>query len=182
MLGDQTGPGRFREPRGLALGQDGTIVVVEGGSHRVQRLSPEGTSLAVLAGPGDGRALGVWGVPSLIPTALRANDAGNLTVVSGNDPRVHRVAPDGTSAVIGVPPEYRPTRQLGSVRATFEPDGRAYVALRDVGELRRHAADGTPEAEIRLAGLGASAAKSVDGLAVDAMGRLFVSRTSTGYS
>lgn len=37
VVGDQTAPGRFKGPRGLALGPEGTIYVVEGGNHRLQQ-------------------------------------------------------------------------------------------------------------------------------------------------
>lgn len=45
-----TGPGEFRHPRGLTLLKDGTVLVVEFGNNRVQRIDPR-----------SGKSLGMWG-------------------------------------------------------------------------------------------------------------------------
>lgn len=42
------GPGRFREPSGIAVGVAGELYVADTGSHRVQVLSPDGAPRAVL--------------------------------------------------------------------------------------------------------------------------------------
>jgi sugar lactone lactonase YvrE len=127
-----------------------------------------------------GEALGVWGAPRLRAVAIRPEDDHSLTLVSQGDPRVHRVGADGSTSVASTPFGYRPTLQLSQQRVAVGLDGKIYLLTANTGELWRYGRSGELEVELRLDGLGVSAASPIDGLAVDGAGRLFVSRAVRG--
>jgi len=62
--GQGTGPGQFHYPYGLAIVNDGTVLVCEYGNQRVQRLSAAGQPLAQWGSPGFevGQLYQPWGV------------------------------------------------------------------------------------------------------------------------
>ncbi len=54
VIGEQgSGPAQFESPRGVAIDPDGSVLVVDGGNHRVQRFTADGEFLGVI----DGRSL-----------------------------------------------------------------------------------------------------------------------------
>src|SRR4051812_8990422 len=69
-----TGPGQFREPRGIAVDRDGNMYVVDALNRRVQQLSAFGTPLAQHEVPGAG-----FGRPSQ-PWAVALGPRGTLYV------------------------------------------------------------------------------------------------------
>jgi DNA-binding beta-propeller fold protein YncE len=75
-------PGHFNYPYGLALADDGTILVAEFGNHRVQRIDPgTGKSLGLFGtvGRGRGELMSPWGIAIIGPTAY-VLDSGNNRV------------------------------------------------------------------------------------------------------
>jgi hypothetical protein len=109
---------------------------------------------------------------------MSVDDEGDLRCVANNDPRVHVYRSDGSYAVVGEPPGYGPARLTGQVHATFGHDGRAYVVERGSGRLRRYAPDGTFELDIDLTASEGGAGDQVHGLAVDVVGRIYLTGTS----
>ncbi len=47
-----SGEGQFKEPRGMAIGPDGNLYVVDKGNHRIQKFSQDGKFLAAWGGQG----------------------------------------------------------------------------------------------------------------------------------
>jgi DNA-binding beta-propeller fold protein YncE len=79
-----TGPGEFSYPYGLAVLDDGTALVSEFGSSRVQRVDLEtGRGIAIVGGPGReaGRFVTPWGVAA-IGEQVFVLDTGNHRVQS----------------------------------------------------------------------------------------------------
>lgn len=79
------GPGQFNYPYGLALCDDGSVLVSEFGNHRVQRVDPEtGESLGLYLsmGRGEGQVLTPWGV------AVSRRDRGIAYVLDSGNNRV----------------------------------------------------------------------------------------------
>lgn len=77
--GPGRGPGEFNYPYGLALLRDGSLLVVEMGNNRVQRIDPDtGRSLSIAGRPGraEGELAQPWGVALLGDRAV-ALDTGN---------------------------------------------------------------------------------------------------------
>lgn len=86
-------PGEFRYPYGLALLDDGTLLVSEFGGNRVQRIDPQrGVSLGDWGGPGFelGYLRTPWGVAAANGTAF-VLDSGNNRVQSFDPDRQARV-------------------------------------------------------------------------------------------
>jgi tripartite motif-containing protein 71 len=102
------GPGEFQFPIGVALAPDGTILVLDAGNGRVQRLAPDGTPLGSFGTLGSGS--GQFDRPSGI-----AVDSDGAIYVSetGGARRVQKLAPNG--GVVGAWPE-------PGIRADFDPD------------------------------------------------------------
>jgi DNA-binding beta-propeller fold protein YncE len=91
--GDGTAPGRFREPGGLDVAPDGTVVVADTGNRRVQRFTV------------DGRFLAAWGEAEPAPDSdpergwnfndIAAAPDGSLYIVDVGYREVRRYAADG---------------------------------------------------------------------------------------
>ncbi len=83
-------PGQFRYPSALAIDADGTILVAEIGNGRVQRLAPDGRTLAMWgrSGTGPGDLLG--------PQTLTIDHDGNVYVGDSFSERIQKFASDGT--------------------------------------------------------------------------------------
>src|SRR5262244_211722 len=72
------GPGRFHEPFGVVVGQDGTVYVTDEANDRVQKFGPDGTYI------------GEWGTGyQTSPTGIAFDAGGNLLIVLHH---VHHVA------------------------------------------------------------------------------------------
>lgn len=87
-------PGQFNYPYGLALADDGTVLVAEFGNSRIQRIDPEtGRSLGVygVVGRGDGELLAPWAVAIAGSTAY-VLDSGNNRVIAFPAPARRRLA------------------------------------------------------------------------------------------
>jgi sugar lactone lactonase YvrE len=167
------GQGPGRPPGGFAWVHG--VVVVPGG--RLLAAASQDNCLQLFA-PG-GNPPEAWGAPRMRPYALRADDGGGLLVVSRGDPRIHRVSPDGSTTVAASPPDYRPARQYGTERAAFGADGKLYIVSSNGSELRRYGPSVELEAISLLTPAG-TPAMSVDGIAADASGRLFLSTAAAG--
>lgn len=74
--------GEFAYPYGLDVAHDGSLMVVEFGSSRLQQLSPDGESLRLWGGAGDelGRLRAPWGVACGASTIV-VLDSGNARVL-----------------------------------------------------------------------------------------------------
>ncbi len=105
---DGTGPAaRFRAPRGVAVGPDGNIYVMDTNNHAIRRVTPEGgvTTFAGVLGE-KGFADGSGATARFSGMRAAAFDAkGNLFVADSDNSAIRRVTPAGVvSTVIGVQP------------------------------------------------------------------------------
>lgn len=90
-------PGRFSYPYGVAVDADGSVVVVEFGSNRVQRIDPEqGTCLSVVGGTGvePGQLRYPWAV-DVEDGIMAVLDSGNARVMVGPTPATGVGLPHG---------------------------------------------------------------------------------------
>jgi sugar lactone lactonase YvrE len=105
----------FVELTGIAIADDGTIYVADGGASRVRAILPDGTIVAVAGDSrfdyaGDG---GPATAASLhYPTGLAVTSDGGLLIADSRNHVVRRVAPDGSIATV-----------VGTGRWGFSGDG-----------------------------------------------------------
>ncbi|HEC08077.1 MAG TPA: hypothetical protein ENI86_00760, partial [Acidimicrobiales bacterium] len=91
----------LRNPRGLALDVDGSVLIADYNNHRVRRVAPDGTISTILGTgssthSGDGGLATAAGVPT--PVAIEVGSAGDIYVASYGSHRV-RVIDPGTGLV-----------------------------------------------------------------------------------
>ncbi|WP_438031825.1 hypothetical protein [Sorangium sp. So ce204] len=93
----------LRQPRGVALQRDGSVVVVDTDNHRVRRIDVQGT-IRTIAGTG---VPGTAGDGDLAlraqlkgPTAATAGPSGELYIADGHGYRLRRIGTDGVITTI----------------------------------------------------------------------------------
>jgi sugar lactone lactonase YvrE len=188
--GEQDGTGhaaRFFEPAGVAVGPGNTIYVSDSGNHTVRKISAGGevTTLAGVAGhPG---AVDGTGTAARLnaPTDLVVDAAGNVFVADLYNRVIRKIRPDGSVSVFS-----GQLGQAGSVdgpatSATFltiegmtrDVAGNLYVV--DFNRVRRISVTGEVTT---LASFSSSAAPHtrLQGIAIDAAGKIYVSDTTYG--
>lgn len=82
LAGDQTGPGQFDAPFGVAVDAEGNVYIADTGNHRIQKLSPAGQPLAQWGSRGDG--------PGQFnnPLSLALDGQGNVYVAEAGNHRI----------------------------------------------------------------------------------------------
>ena len=134
---------RFREPFHGTLGADGALLVVDGHSGRVRRVSPTG-EVSTVAGDGHSLWDPTWGVPLAFdhPAGVAVDTAGNLYVVGTGDAAqaVLKLTPGGVASRLAGGRWGSNDGQGDAARFRFTNDiaftgGYLYVA--DRGTLRR---------------------------------------------
>lgn len=96
-----TGPARLDDPRGLAVGAEGTILIADTGHHRVVSVGADG-GIQTVAGTGESGDAGD-GRPAIramltSPGSLAVEADGSLLVTSGTS--IRRVTPDGLISTV----------------------------------------------------------------------------------
>ncbi len=90
--------GQFNQPRGIAVGLDGTTYVVDSRNARIQVFAPDGSYLSSFGSQGTGQ--GQFAVVAVTsgggPAAIAIGDDGNLCVTDTWNHRVQVFSPDGT--------------------------------------------------------------------------------------
>jgi sugar lactone lactonase YvrE len=100
------GPARLavlRDPNGLALGNDGSLYIVDSGNNRIRRVGPDGT-ITTVAGNGKAAFSGDGGPATKAslkaPTGIAIDPQGRLVVADQGNGRVRRIDADGTISTI----------------------------------------------------------------------------------
>lgn len=179
------GEGQFVSPRGIGVGPDGTITVVDQLNYRVQQFGPDGAFVRQFGGTGTtpdkfGQLRGF----AFGPTGLAVAPDGTLYVADTWNHRVSVFTPDG-----------KPLRQWGTFFNGQEdpaglamhpgdfygprgiavgPDGLVYVADGGNGRVLVFRPDGTPVRVIGSRGSGPGQVLDIHGVAVRADGTVAV--------
>jgi len=88
--GKGTDEGQFDSPSGIAVDGNGNVLVADTGNGRIEKFSPSGAFLSIIATKGTGH--GQLGDPN----GIAIDRAGNIYVAEAGNHRVQKLAPDGT--------------------------------------------------------------------------------------
>ena len=183
-----SGPGQFFDPEGVAVDGQGNVYVSEGVNHRVQKLTRDGTSLAVFGGQ-QGRAPGQFDSPR----GLAIDRAGNLYVADLNNNRVQKLSPSGQPlASFGLGTGAGPGQLTQPRGVAVDGSGNVYVSDTQNHRVELFGPDGSFRAQWRRceddpavcqfpnSGGGPGEFFYPRGVVADAAGDLFVADTSNG--
>ena len=91
----------LNNPQGIAVGPDGSLYIADQGSHRIRRVSPDGT-ITTVAGSGNSQPGGFSGdggpatqARLRFPQSVTVGADGSLYIADLGNGRVRRVGPDG---------------------------------------------------------------------------------------
>ncbi len=126
--------GTFRQPRGVALGPDGTIWVADFTGSVVVQFDVDGTPLRVL----DPAALGVFFDQ---PADVAVASDGTLYIIEAETDTIIVRAPGGAVSVFGGNGT-QPGRFEEPAALAISPDGAIYVADARTGRVQRFSSDG----------------------------------------
>lgn len=120
-------PGELREPRGLAVDRDGTLLVADSFNNRIQRLDLTGTPLAVWGGPAPGDGPRQFRTPC----GVAASPDGSIYVADTWNHRIQKLSPSGEFLL-----EWREENPgfWGPRAVAVAPDGSIFVV--DTGNKR----------------------------------------------
>ncbi|HMF80495.1 MAG TPA: NHL repeat-containing protein [Candidatus Acidoferrum sp.] len=117
--GRGTGKGEFDLPSGMCIDGNGNILVADTGNGRIEKFSPTGTFLSVIASKGSGH--GQLGEPN----GIAVDRSGNIYVAEvASNHRVQKLAPDGTFIAEWKGPD---VGFYGPRRIAIGPDDSVYV-------------------------------------------------------
>jgi DNA-binding beta-propeller fold protein YncE len=124
--GRGSGKGEFDLPSGMCIDGNGNILVADTGNGRIEKFSPTGSFLSVIASKGSGH--GQLGEPN----GIAVDRSGNIYVAEvASNHRVQKLAPDGTFIAEWKGPD---AGFYGPRRIVIGPDDSVYVV--DQGRTR----------------------------------------------
>src|SRR5436190_547741 len=123
--GKGTGRGQFDSPAGIALDSNGNILVADTGNGRIEKFSPTGSFLSVIASKGSGYG------QLAEPNGIAVDQSGNIYVAEAGNHRVQKLAANGTFIAEWKGPD---PGFYGPRRIAIGPDNSVYVV--DQGRTR----------------------------------------------
>jgi sugar lactone lactonase YvrE len=100
-----TDEGQFHSPTGMCVDGNGNILVADTGNGRIEKFSPTGTFLSIIAAKGSGHG------QLADPNGIAIDRSGNIYVAEiGSNSRILKLGPDGTFVAEWAPALYGPRR------------------------------------------------------------------------
>jgi streptogramin lyase len=124
--GKGSGKGEFDSPLGIAVDGSGNVLIADTGNGRIEKFSPTGTFLSVIASKGSGHG------QLAEPNGIAVDRSGNIYVAEvASNHRVQKLAPDGAFIAEWKGPD---AGFYGPRRIAIGPDDSVYVV--DQGRTR----------------------------------------------
>jgi uncharacterized protein (TIGR03663 family) len=172
VIGERgAGPGQFADPRAVAFGADGNLLVADTENNRIQKLAPDGKVLGIWGGPAAGGGPGQFRQPCGVTAAAD----GSIYVADTWNHRVQKLDAQGHFVLDWH--EEEPSF-WGPRSVVAAPNGAIFVA--DTGNKRVLAYDPGGQKLLSFGGEGSEPGQFVEpvGLAVDAQAQvLYVADT-----
>lgn len=174
--------GELNHPRGLAVGQDGNLVVADSLNHRIQVFTADGEFVRAWGAFEVGERGTATGGNFNQPWGVAVGPDGNIYVADTWNHRVQVFTPEGeflrTWGQLGqLDAAQNPTDFWGPRDIAVDPDGNVYVADTGNKRIRVYTAEGEWLRDIGSGGSGPGQLNEPVGLAVHPDGRLFVADT-----
>jgi DNA-binding beta-propeller fold protein YncE len=131
--GKGTRNGQFESPVGMAVDNNGNILVADTGNGRIEKFSATGAFLTTIGSKGIGH--GQLGDPN----GIAVDRAGNIYVAEAGNHRVQKLASDGTFIAEWKGPE---PGFYGPRRIAIDPDGCIYVVDQGHSRIAKFSPDG----------------------------------------
>lgn len=187
---------RFKGPQGVALDASGNVYVTDAGNHTIRKITPAGsvTTIAGLAGT-SGSADGSWASARFkSPMGIAVDGAGNLYVADTGNYTIRVIATGGTVTTLAGTPGVRGASDATGGAASFDmpfgiavdASGNLFVADAGNHTIRKVTPAGVVSTFAGTSGAwggtdatGAAARfTSPQGIAIDAVGNLYVADTN----
>ncbi|MFL6276172.1 MAG: NHL repeat-containing protein [Blastocatellia bacterium] len=183
----------FADPFGIAVDRRGNVLVSDGATNRIRLITPQG-EVKTIAGVGEGYADG----PALeaqfnTPSAIAFDAAGNLIIADTSNNRIRKLSADyqtvttiAGSGAQGFKDGAASEAQFdGPIGVAVDRQGNVFVADTYNDRIRKITADGNVSTVVGspdAASVGAAALKldTPCGVAVDALGNIFIADTGNG--
>ena len=139
----------FYSPAGLAMDQQGNLIVADNSNHRIRKVAPDGM-VTTIAGGGTAGFLDAVGTSAQFnsPIDVAVNEDGNVFVADHNNHRIRKITPDGTVTTLAGSGNASFADGRGRDAHFHNPTGVAchggcvYVAEFNNHRIRKIAADG----------------------------------------
>ena len=143
----------FAKPRGVGVGPDGAIYVVDEGNNNIRKIAPDGMVSTVAGDPDHkpGAQDGTWGQASFSgPRAVTVDARGNIYVADTDNNTIRKITPQhgvttfaGKAGVAGYVDGAGVDARFNSPRGlTVDQDGNVYVADSNNAAIRKISPDG----------------------------------------
>ncbi|MDR2209491.1 MAG: hypothetical protein LBE22_11035 [Azoarcus sp.] len=183
--GDPVITTQFHSPHDIAIDKAGNFYVVDGGNHRIHKVTPAG-EISTLAGSEEGFADGIGSAAQFRnPTRIAIDSANNLYVLDRGNHRIRKVTPEGMVSTFAGSEKGFADGQGNAARFN-EPGGivvdaadNLYVVDRGNSRIRKVTTKGEVSTFVGPGfpygtGKNATVFDEFSGIAIDAAGTLYV--------
>jgi DNA-binding beta-propeller fold protein YncE len=92
---------QFNGPEGVAVDDEGSIIITDNGNHRVRKITPDGTVSTLAESGRTGFADGAGAAAQFNhPSGIAVDGEGNIIIADCGNKRLRKITPDGTVSTL----------------------------------------------------------------------------------